>query len=134
MAGVDVEIDAPVPVPVDLALEVCVLDGHVATQVEAAVLDALSAGRRHDGAAGFFHPDHFTFGQPLYLSQVYAAVLAVPGVAWVRATTLRRFGRPDAGELVAGVLTVRGREVVQLSADPSVPDRGRLTVTTAGGL
>ena len=32
-----------------------------------------------DGPAGFFHPDRFTFGQPLYLSALYAAVEAVDG-------------------------------------------------------
>lgn len=133
MAGVDVEIDAPVPVPLEIALDVCVSPGHLAEHVEAAVLDALSAGPRSDGSPGFFHPDRFTFGQSLHLSQLYAAVLRVVGVAWVRATTFRRFGRPDGGELDAGVVRVRGREILQLNADPSLPDLGRLTVTTVGG-
>lgn len=133
MAGVDVEIDGPVPVPLDIGLEVCVASGHLGAQVEARVLDALSSTRRPDGSLGFFHPDRFTFGQPLHLSELYAAVLAVTGVQWVRATTFRRFGRPDAGELADGVVRVRGREVLQVSGDPSLPDHGRLTITTAGG-
>jgi hypothetical protein len=134
MAGVDVEIAAPVPVPVDLALDVCVAPGAIATQVEAGVLEALSARVLPDGRRGFFHPDNFTFGQPVYLSQVHAAVLAVPGVAWARPTVFRRFGRPDAGELDAGVLRVQGLEVAQLAGDPSFPERGRLELTMVGGL
>jgi hypothetical protein len=134
MAGVDVEISAPVPVPIDLAMDVCVQPGAIGTQVEAGVLDALSSRVLPDGRRGFFHPDNFTFGQPVFLSQVHAAVLAVPGVAWVRPTLFQRFGRPAAGELAAGVLRVQGLEVAQLDGDPSFPERGRLTLNMVGGL
>jgi hypothetical protein len=88
---------------------------------------------RSDGRRGFFDPDNFTLGQPVYLSQIYAAALAVPGVAWVQATTFRRFGRSDAGELAAGVLRVQRLEIAQLASDPSFPERGRLTLTMRGG-
>ena len=33
-----------------------------------------------DGRRGLFHPDNFTFGQPVYLSRLYAAAHAVDGV------------------------------------------------------
>ena len=36
--------------------------------VQAAVLDVLSSGVRADGTLGLFHPDRFTFGEPVYLS------------------------------------------------------------------
>jgi hypothetical protein len=134
MAGVDVEINAPVPVPIDLALDVCVTPDALGTEVEARVFDALSSRVLPDGRRGFFHPDNFTFGQAVYLSQIHAAVLAVPGVAWLRPTLFQRFGRPDAGELQAGVLRVQGLEIAQLEGDPSFPERGRLTLTMAGGL
>jgi hypothetical protein len=133
MAGIDVDVGAPVPVPIELALDVCVAPGYLAAQVEEQVFDALSAAVLPDGRRGFFHPDHLTFGQPVYLSQVYAQVLAVPGVAWTQATSFRRLGRPDAGELAAGVLRVQGLEVAQLAGDPSFPERGRLTLTVVGG-
>ena len=60
------------------------------TDVEQAVARALSAERLPDGSLGFFHPDRFGFGQPLYLSSLYAAASAVPGVDSVAA---RRFSR-----------------------------------------
>ena len=86
-----------------------------------------------DGRRGLFHPDNFTFGTPVYLSRVYAEVLAVPGVATVRATKFRRFAEPDRGELANGVLRVRDLEIARLANDPDVPERGLLTVTVAGG-
>jgi hypothetical protein len=134
MAGVDVDVTAPVPVPIELALDVCVAPGYVRTEVERQVLDALSARVLPDGRRGFFHPDNLTFGRAVYLSQVYAAVLAVAGVAWVNATTFKRLDRPPGTELAAGVLRVSGLEVAELAGDPDFPERGRLTVTMAGGL
>jgi hypothetical protein len=134
MAGVDVDVNAPVPVAIELALDVCVAAGYVRAEVERQVLEALSARILPDGRRGFFHPDNLTFGQPVYLSQVYAAVLAVAGVAWVNATTFKRLDRPPRTELASGVLRVSGLEVAELAGDPDVPERGRLTVTMAGGL
>ena len=38
-----------------------------------ALLDVFSARDLPDGRRGVFHPDNFTFGQPVYLSRLYAA-------------------------------------------------------------
>ena len=111
MAGVDVEIDAPVPVPVDLALDVCVArrprrDAGGGGRARRARRRAQA--RRAPRASST--PTDFTFGQPLYLSQVYAAVLAVPGcrlgaghdVPSLRPARRRRAGRGGAGRAGAG--------------------------------
>lgn len=132
MAGVDVDVAQPRPVPVELELSVCAHDDRFATDVERDVLDVLSAGTTRAGRRGLFHPDNFTFGTPVHLSRVYAAVLAVPGVATVRATTFRRYGEHSRGELAAGVLRVHDMEIAQLANDPDVPERGVLTVRVGG--
>jgi len=134
MAGVDFELRQPVPLPLELALDICVRPGYFATQVESQVLDVLSSRVLPDGRRGFFHPDNFTFGQPLYLSQVYAVVLTVPGVAQVTATALHRFGKTPGHELDDGVLMPHGLEIIQLADDPNFPEQGRLTLTLVGGL
>lgn len=133
MAGVDVDVSSPVPVPLEIELAVCANPDRYNTDVERDVLDVLSSRVLPDGRRGLFHPDHFTFGTPVYLSRVYAAALAVPGVATVTATKFRRFGQGDHGELAAGVLKVHDLEIAQLANDPDVPERGLLTVTVAGG-
>jgi hypothetical protein len=133
MAGVDVDVARPLPVPVELELAVCAQPGRFNTDVERDVLDVLSAGVTRDGRPGLFHPDHFTFGTPVYLSRVYAAVLGVPGVATVRATRFQRYGEFSRGELAAGVLRVHDLEIAQLANDPDVPERGVLSVHVAGG-
>ena len=133
MAGVDVDVSPPQPVPVELELSVCANPDRFATDVERDVLDALSAGVTRTGRRGLFHPDNFTFGTPVHLSRVYAAALAVPGVATVRATTFQRYGELSRGELGAGVLHVHELEIAQLANDPDVPERGVLTVHVGGG-
>ena len=133
MAGVDVDVSSPRPVPLEIDLAVCTQPQRHALDVERDVLEALSSGVLPTGALGLFHPDHFTFGTPVYLSRVYAAVLTVPGVATVRATTFRRFGEPDRHEIDEGAIRVRDLEIAQLANDPDVPERGVLTVSVAGG-
>jgi hypothetical protein len=127
-AGHDVEINGPVPVPLTLALAVSVHRDALAEDVKAALLDAL--GSRGRGA--LFHPDNFTFGQPLYLSQVYRAALSVPGVASATVNTLHRFGtKPPA--TVPEVVPAGPLEILCLANDPNFPERGRLDLTVAGG-
>jgi predicted phage baseplate assembly protein len=128
MAGRDVEIDQAIQVPLDVALTVCVAPGHIATVVEQEVRDALGA------RTGFFHPDRFTFGDPVFLSRVYETVSAVPGVEWVEATRFQRWGEEPNDELDAGVLPPGRLEVVRLDNDPNFPENGLLEITTRGGV
>ena len=45
--------------------------------------------------SGVFHPDNFTFGQPVYLSRVIAAAQAVEGVDFGAGRPLPAPGRPE---------------------------------------
>lgn len=133
MAGVDVGLVGPVAVPLELALTVVVRRGYLRTRVQRGVVDALAPVDLGDGRLGFFHPDNFTMGQPVYLSAVYGAVLAVDGVESVVATIFRRYGDPTSGGLPDGRILVGPLEVVRLDADLSLPDRGLLTLRLEGG-
>ncbi len=126
LAGYDLEITDPVPVPLDIVLRICVASGHFPADVRQALLRAFSNGTLPDGRRGFFHPDNFTFGQPLYLSRLYAAALAVEGVATVEARKFQRRGQPPRGELAARVLTVGPYEVIRLDNDPNFPENGKI--------
>jgi Baseplate J-like protein len=133
LAGVDVEIDAPRFVSLDIELTVCVAPGYVAADVERALLDALSNRELPDGSRGFFHPDNFTFGQPVYLSRLIAAAMAVPGVDWVDVTTFERSGEPSTTGLDSGRLTFARLEIARLDNDPNFPESGRLKLDLEGG-
>jgi hypothetical protein len=126
MAGYDLEVDAPSFVPLDMAMDVCVRPGSFAGDVHAALLRTFSAGDLAAGKRGFFHPDNLTFGQPVYLSRIVAAAMAVPGVDWVQVTRFRRWGEDNDDALEDGVLTMARLEVARLDNDPSVPENGRI--------
>jgi Baseplate J-like protein len=140
LAGVDVELAPPVEVPLEIVLGICVADGYARADVAQQLTFALSAGVLPDGRQGFFHPDRFTFGQSLFLSDLVGAVMAVPGVAWVdvddsESTGLRfrRFGRPPADEVTAGRIDAGPREVLRADSDPSNPENGRVELRLRGG-
>lgn len=133
MAGYDLEVDGPQMVALDVGLDLCAEPEHFRAHVRAAVRDVLSSGRRSDGSLGLFHPDRFTFGQPVHLSTIVAATQAVAGV---RSVTVTRFGRlrePEISAIEEGVITLGRLEIARLDADPNFPERGRLTLTVGGG-
>ncbi|MEQ7128702.1 putative baseplate assembly protein [Actinopolymorpha sp. B11F2] len=138
MAGVDVELAQPVYVPLEIVLGVCVASGYQRADIAAALARAFSAGRLPDGRRGFFHPDNFTFGQSLFLSDVVATAMAVPGVAWVdvgddgTGLRFRRLGRAPAGEVARGRIDAAAREVLRADTDPSNPENGRFTCLLRG--
>ncbi|WP_171169980.1 baseplate J/gp47 family protein [Streptomyces sp. I05A-00742] len=132
LAGFDVAVRGALAVPLDIGLAVCaapdVPRGEVGRRVRAALLPAGSGG-----GPGFFHPDRFTFGTPLYLSALLAAVMAVPGVRSVEPLVFQRYGRLAQGELGRGVIRPATAEVLELHDDPSFPERGRLRISAGGG-
>jgi len=134
LAGYDLEINGPIPVPLDLSLLVCLKADFFRSDVKQALLTAFSNHALADSWRGFFHPDNFTFGQPLYLSRVYEAVLAVPGVESVEVQKFQRWGGTSRGELAAGVLTVGPYEVLRLDNDPNFPENGKIDFVLEGGL
>jgi hypothetical protein len=129
MAGQDLEIDTPRFVSIELAITVCVKPGYLFEHVEQALLDVLSNRTLPDGRRGVFHPDNFTFGQPVYLSAVYAAAARVAGVDSILITTFQRQGIDSDEALNSGRLEVGRLEIARLDNDPDFPERGALAVT-----
>lgn len=134
LAGYDLEINAPVFVPLDIVLLVCVKAGYFQSDVKEALLEVFSRHELADGRRGFFHPDEFTFGQPVYLSRIYQMAMAVAGVASVEVKRFQRWGKLPNQEIENGVLTPAPLEIVQLDNDANFPERGRIEFTMGGGL
>jgi hypothetical protein len=124
LAGYDLELRDPVFRPLDLGLLVCLKPGYVAGDIRAQLIDAFSAGLRSDGSLGFFHPDNFSFGDPLYLSGVYAAAMALDGVASVRAQRFHPRGLAASGEIAAGAIRPDAAAILRCDSDPNRPENG----------
>lgn len=133
LAGYDLEICSGEYVPLAIDLELCIGLDHFRGDVAEAVYQVLSNRINPDRTFGFFHPDHFTFGQAVYLSKLYAAVEAVEGVNSVMVTRFQRFGKVAAGELEAGVLPIGPWEIARLDNDPNFMERGVLRISAKGG-
>jgi predicted phage baseplate assembly protein len=135
LAGYDLEVEGPRFASLDVALRVCVEAGYLRSNVKRALLgEAFTNADLPGGRRGFFHPDNFTFGQPVYLSQVVTAAMAVPGVRWVEPVRFQRWGERDRGEREAGRLTFDRLEIARLDNDPNAPENGKIEFDMQGGL
>ena len=124
MAGYDLEIDGPKLVAVDLKLWLCLSDHASRTTVARALRAAL---REH------FHPDRFTFGQPVYLAPIIAIAMGIPGVRQVTPLVFGRWRETRAAAGVPAVLELGPLEVARLDDDRSAPEPGRIDFELAGG-
>jgi len=141
MAGYDLEINAPIFVSLDIALTVCVKPDYFQGNVKEALLEVFSNRDLPGGGRGFFHPDNFTFGQPVYLSQIVAAAMQVPGVLWVdadntppRLNRFQRWGQLAQKEVEDGYIKMNRLEIARLDNDPSLPENGKIEFFMKGGM
>lgn len=132
LTGQDVKIESPRFVPLDLAFRVFVAPEYFQSQVKQALLEVLSDRVLDAGRLGFFHPDKFTFGQPVYLSQLIAIVMQVAGVQSVSPIRFQRLGVPSAGELEAGQIAFERLEIAMLNTRQL--GQGRLELIMEGGI
>ena len=133
LMGFDVALRAAKPAPLDIELLICAKAGAIRSNVAARVRESLRPGGKAGGAAGFFHPDNFSFGTPLYASKLIAAVMAIEEVQSARLLRFQRLGRVAQGEIALGLIRPGDTEVLQLSDDPSFPENGRLSLVMGGG-
>jgi hypothetical protein len=123
LAGFDLEIQGARLVALEIALDVYLWPGHQASIVHAALQQVFGHQVLPDGTLGFFHADHWTFGQAVYQSQVIARAMAVPGVARVEVSRFRRRGADcDVDPIPVGRL-----EIIQVHNDPDDPSKGTIT-------
>jgi hypothetical protein len=133
LAGQDIELESPQYVSLEIELTVCVDPDYFSAQVERALQNMLGSRQLANGQKGFFFPDNFTFGQTVYLSPIYAAARKVAGVRSVVATVFEPQGVPTPIYLAKGEIPLGPFQIARLDNDPSLPDRGQLTLVMQGG-
>jgi hypothetical protein len=127
LIGAELAIQPPRWVALHIALVVHVISGHLPTTVEQALLEVFSNVQLSDGRRGFFYPEGFSFGQPVFVSTVVAAALTAPGVAWIE---VKRFGRwhdRSSAALETGFVAIADMEIARVDNDPNAPQNGQIS-------
>jgi hypothetical protein len=133
MAGYDLEVNGPRYAALDVMLHLCVKPAYFRSEVVRAARAVLSSRLLSNGERGIFHPDNFSFGEPVYLSRIVAAAQAIEGVESVRVDRFQRLVDPSPATLDNGVIPMGRLEIAQLEDNPNFRERGILKITAGGG-
>jgi hypothetical protein len=133
LAVYDLEIQEPLYVPLDILINVCMAPNYLWGDVEKALLDAFSNRVLPDGTKGFFYPDNFTFGDPVYISRIIDTAMKVPGVSSIIVERFQRLTGTENGELAKGEIDMAPSEIARLDNDPNFPENGQIAFSQEVG-
>jgi hypothetical protein len=146
LIGEDLEVRPAQYVPLDIKLKLCADPAYWRDDLWDILEIEFSDGYTPDGRPGFFNPDLWTFGQPLYASQVIGRALQVTGVERVLSLSMRRWNAGSGGGLITITLTpdmmpealvekipIGPFEIVEVRNDPSRLEAGRIQFDILGG-
>ena len=133
VAGTDFQIFPAKKVSLTIQLTVAESSNIFRAHVHKILQLAFSDAAFPNGEQGFFYPDNFTFGNPLYLSKVITRAMQVEGVEKVTATRFCRYDQPADNEKIADVVTVSPLEIIQVQNIASCPQNGTIQFKVEGG-
>lgn len=133
LIGEDLEIRPPRFVPLAIDVSLCLHPDFWPQDVRFVLEQEFSDGYTPDGRRGFFHPDEWTFGQPLHRSRIEGRLQAIAGVEHVIGITMHRFH--DAAPAVAAppILEVAFDEIIEVRNDPDHQELGAIHFDIQGG-
>lgn len=134
LAGYDLAVRAAQYVPLEIAVRICVAPGHFRGDVLEDAARVLSNRSLADGTRGLFHLLELSFGEPVFLSRVYAVLEAVEGIESANVTVFKRYWDAQRDEIERGHIPLGEMEIARLDNDPNFPERGVLQLTAVGGL
>lgn len=133
LAGYESYAPPPILVSIDLVITVCVQTGWLSSDVEAGVLSRLADAIQPNGNPGFFYADSFTFGTPLYRSNLEAVIQSVNGVKGVLDIEYRQRGASAVFQTLQAELQFGTDEILRIANDPNYPEHGTIRVIAEGG-
>jgi hypothetical protein len=146
LIGEDLEIRPAAYVALDIRMRVCAHPRYWPEHLRIALESEFSDGWTPDGRRGFFHPDLWTFGQPLYASRLIGRALEVQGVERVLSLSMRRWnpgaggglttvtlGPDDLPDALVEKLEAGAFEIIRVENDPDRLEAGRIAFEILGG-
>ncbi|MCP4341217.1 MAG: hypothetical protein GY799_20630 [Desulfobulbaceae bacterium] len=146
LIGEDLEIRGAQYVPLDIQLKLCAHPDYWPEDLEFELATEFSIGYTAAGKMGFFHPNLWTFSQPLHASQLIGRAMSVQGVDRIIMVSIRRW-HPGSGGVSSvitinpedlplneiDILDVETYEIIQVENDPSQLEKGRIQFDIVGG-
>ncbi|MGH6646438.1 putative baseplate assembly protein [Aquabacterium sp.] len=146
LIGEDLEVRPASYVPLDIKMTLCAQAAYWPEDLRAVLEEEFSDGWTRDGRRGFFHPDVWTFGQPLHASQVIGRALGVAGIGRVLKLSMRRWNPGSGGGLIevdidpsdlpearVEKVEIGPFEILVVANDPDHLETGRITFEITGG-
>ncbi len=124
VVGYDLELRDPIYVPLEIRLRICLRRGYAAGDIATRLAAAFSSQDLPASGRGLFHPDNFSFGDPLYLSALFAAALAIDGVASTEPLRFAPRGRAPGNEIADGLIRPGEAAILRCDGDPNRPENG----------
>jgi hypothetical protein len=131
LIGEDIEVRAPEFVPLIIAVEICISRDYWIENVAPVIEQAFSNSYTPDGRQAFFKPDRWTFGQPLYASEIEGVLQTIEGVEHVISIRMTRWWNQTV--TYSEVMPIAPEEIVLVENDPSRMESGSITFTYQGG-
>ncbi len=131
LIGEDLEIRPPQFVPLDIKVYLCIHPNYWVEDIRFILEQEFSDGYTPDGRMAFFHPDRWTFGQALRVSQIIGAVQGIQGVEHVIKVELKRWNEVTPGTKDA--IEVRANEIILVKNNRDRLEDGLIEFDIQGG-
>jgi hypothetical protein len=131
LIGEDLEIRPPTFVPLAIEVALCVDAEFWREDIRFVLEQEFSEGYTPDGRPGFFHPDLWTFGQPLRGSEIAGRIHRIPGIEHVISIALKRWNQPASA--TSDIVEVRFNEIIRVRNDPDSMEDGYIRFDLQGG-
>jgi hypothetical protein len=131
LIGEDLEIRPPIFVPLAIEVALCVDAEFWREDLRFVLEQEFSEGYTPDGRQGFFHPDLWTFGQPLRASEIAGRIHRILGVEHVISIKLKRWNQPASA--TSDIVEVRFNEILRVRNDPDSMEDGYIRFDLQGG-
>ncbi len=131
LIGEDLEIRPPSYVPLRIELTVCLREDVWPEDVRFAILEELADGYTADGRLALFNPDSWTFGKPLYESELAGRLRRISGVEHIARLVITRWDAASPGD--GRFVEVAPNEIISVRNDPDHMERGFIELVIEGG-
>jgi len=128
MVGQEVVLEAALEVGIVMTLSIQVDADYFQSEIRHAVDRALGTG-----PGGFFEPGRLRFGEDLWASDLYQALMVLDGVDNVCLNRFKRLGDRFPDQAASGRIILEGLEVAICDNDQAHPERGYFSLLLHGG-